>query len=493
MRKSKPIWPSLEQEHQEAGGVVVRPQAGPQEKFLSSPADIAIFGGAAFSGKTYALLMDALRHLDDGTVSAVIFRRESTQVLNPGGLWDESVPLYAPFGPNSVAGKLEHRFPSGFRVRFAHLEHEQSVYGWDGAQVPIIGFDQLEHFTQHQFFYLLSRNRCPSGTVRSYIRATCNPDPDSWLASFISWWINQETGFPIPERGGVLRWFVRNGNTTVWADTAEELKARNKEDLPKSVTFIPGNIYDNVIGMQRDPEYLGHLKALNAVERARLLGGNWKIRPAAGLLFRREWCRVLDVVPGDLESIVRYWDLAATPKTELTDPAWTVGVKLGRYRKLARNDPYRYVILDVRRMRESPHKVQAAMRNIALADGTHVRVGIPQDPGQAGKDQVSNIVGKLAGFDVRYRLESGDKVARFGPFSAQCEAGNVDYVVGEWNDDYLSSLEGFPDGKVKDDADASSGAFREILLFGGVDLRSGSAVAEESVVADSGSPWNLAA
>jgi Putative transposase of IS4/5 family (DUF4096) len=54
--------------------------------------------------------------------------------------------------------------------------------------------------------------------------------------------------------------------------------------------------------------------SLPLVERARLLEGNWKIRPAAGLYFKREWCAVVDAVPADLD-MVRYWDLAATEKT----------------------------------------------------------------------------------------------------------------------------------------------------------------------------------
>src|SRR5437868_15442318 len=66
-----------------------------------------------------------------------------------------------------------------------------------------------------------------------------------------------------------------------------------------------------------------------ALERERLLGGNWKIRPAAGLYFKHEWCAIVDEVPADLD-IVRYWDLAATEKTERNDPDWTVGIKLGR-------------------------------------------------------------------------------------------------------------------------------------------------------------------
>ena len=48
----------------------------------------------------------------------------------------------------------------------------------------LICFDELTHFTAHQFFYMVSRNRSTCG-VRPYIRATCNPDADSWVADFL--------------------------------------------------------------------------------------------------------------------------------------------------------------------------------------------------------------------------------------------------------------------------------------------------------------------
>src|SRR5215472_14533880 len=69
-------------------------QAGPQTLFLGTPADIAIYGGAAGAGKTFALLMEALRHV--GRVrnfTVVIFRRTMPQIMNPGGLWDETLNL----------------------------------------------------------------------------------------------------------------------------------------------------------------------------------------------------------------------------------------------------------------------------------------------------------------------------------------------------------------------------------------------------------------
>jgi len=71
--------------------------------------------------------------------------------------------------------------------------------------------------------------------------------------------------------------------------------------------------------LQVNPEYLSWLLSLPLLERERLFAGNWKIRPAAGLYFKREWCVIVEAAPADL-AVVRYWDLAGTEKTELNDP-----------------------------------------------------------------------------------------------------------------------------------------------------------------------------
>jgi hypothetical protein len=78
------------------------------------------------------------------------------------------------------------------KIKFSHLRFDTTVYDWQGAQITLICFDELTHFTAHQFFYMVS-NRSTCG-VRPYIRATCNPDADSWVADFLAWWIDQETG-----------------------------------------------------------------------------------------------------------------------------------------------------------------------------------------------------------------------------------------------------------------------------------------------------------
>ena len=445
-----------------AGGEqgVIRPQPGPQTTFLSSPADIAIYGGAAGGGKTWALLMEPLRHVSNSGFGAVFFRRTTVQIRNEGGLWDESNNLY----PLLAAGPKEHiltwDFPSGASVTMAHLEHDKTVLGYQGAQIPLECFDELTHFSAKQFWYMVSRNRSMCG-VRPYIRATCNPDADSWVAEFISWWIDQETGYPIPERSGVLRWFVRIGDTLKWAghphELAEYIDPTTGLPLPpKSVTFIPAKLTDNLALMAADPGYRANLMALPTVERERLLGGNWKIRPAAGLYFQRAWCSVVDAIPAGVRW-VRGWDLGGTPKTESNDPDWTCGTKVGKL------PDGRYIVADHVRDRKSPAGVETMIKNTASADGHTVEISLPQDPGQAGKYQVGGFIKLLAGYRVRATPESGDKVTRFGGFSAQAEAGNVLVLRGHWNEGWFSELEGFPEGVHDDDADSTSRAFNALL------------------------------
>jgi predicted phage terminase large subunit-like protein len=443
---------------------VIGPQPGPQTAFLASKADIAIYGGSAGGGKTWALLMEPLRHANNPQFGAVFFRRTLKQVRNEGGLWDESEKLYPLLAakPNT-APDMAWKFPSGASVSFAHLEHEKNKLDWQGAQIPLECFDELTHFTATQFWYLLSRNRSMCG-VRPYVRATCNPDADSWVAKFIAWWIDPITGFAIPERAGVLRWFVRIGDTIVWADSPEELAhytAPDENGVPKpipakSVTFIPAKLSDNKALMAADPGYLANLMALPTVERERLLGGNWKIRPAAGLLFQRGWCQLVDAAPAGVQWM-RGWDLASTPKTEGNDPDGSSGTKIGKL------PDGRFIVGHHVKDWLSPAGVERLIKNTAEQDGEDVAISLPQDPGQAGKSQVATLTKMLAGFNVHATPESGDKVTRFSPFSAQAEAGNVLVLRGPWNEDWFSALEAFPDATHDDDADSTSRAFNALI------------------------------
>jgi len=88
---------------------------------------------------------------------------------------------------------------------------------------------------------------------------------------------------------------------------------------------------------------------------------------------------------------------------------------------------------------------------------------LPQDPGQAGKVQASDLVAMLAGYVVHAEPETGDKVTRAEPIAAQAAAGNLRLVRGDWNEAFLDELGNFPSGSQKDQVDALSGAFGRLL------------------------------
>lgn len=440
----------------------IRPQPGPQEIFLSTSADIAIYGGAAGGGKTFALLLENLRHSNNGAFGSVIFRRNATQITNQGGLWDNAMELYPYLGaiPKQTP-RLCVVFTSGAKVSFSHLQLEKDVNSWQGAQIPLICYDELTHFTEYQFFYMLSRNRSMCG-VRPYVRATTNPDADSWVAKFISWWIDQKTGYPIPERSGVIRYFIRLDGDIFWTDRPEELMKRHgvkRADI-KSVTFISSSVYDNKILLSKDPTYLANLKALPTVDRERLLGGNWKIRASAGMYFKRTQVKVVEQIPAKVVLWARAWDMAATEPTEDNkNPDATAGVLIGKM------EDGNFIVADCKRQQIKSSEVRILVKNTAITDKAmyrNVRIRLSQDPGQAGKEQAQSYVKYLTGFSVSAKCESGDKITRAEPLASQWQQGNVYVLAGAWNDSYFDEMEAFPEGKHDDRVDGSANAFNEL-------------------------------
>src|SRR3990172_7825739 len=149
----------------------IKPQKGFQERTLACSADILINGGGAGPGKTFALLLENLRHYRNPQFTATTFRRTVPEITKQGGLWDESYHLYPHLGATANQNSLKWEFPGGASVQFGSLQHEKDKFNYDGSQICLIGFDQLEHFTEGQFWYLWARNRSTCG-VRPYIPAT---------------------------------------------------------------------------------------------------------------------------------------------------------------------------------------------------------------------------------------------------------------------------------------------------------------------------------
>lgn len=442
----------------------VRPQPGPQERFLASPADLVIYGGAAGGGKTYGLMLEALRHVDVEGFGAIVFRRMSTQLTGAGSIWAEASKLFPLKGGVPREGEyMDWRFPSGAVIEFGHLQLTKHVGSHLSKQYAVILWDQLEQFEEEQFWSLLGRNRSTCG-VTPYMRGACNPDPDCFLyrngEGLIAWWIGDD-GYPIEERSGVIRWFVRDvDDSLVWADSKRELRKlapqvfEEDQNAATSITFIAARLEDNPALTRKDPKYLPKLMLLPKVQRERLLRGNWKIRPSAGTMFRRNWYEIVDAAPSKPLIRVRAWDQAASePTAENPDPAYTAGVLYSRGRD---GDFY---VEHVERFRKGSAGVETSMVNIAGQDATRNGMTIQavwQDPGGAGKYMRLRFSKLLARWPFHSEVAKENKVTYAEPVSSQCEQGNVKLVRGPWNESYIAEHEAFPDGSKKDQVDATS-------------------------------------
>ena len=287
----------------------------------------------------------------------------------------------------------------------------------------------------------------------------------------IEWWINQETGYAIPERSGVVRAFYRNGEGKItWGETRQEVcdkvnQTAEEKISPqdcKTATFISSSIYDNEILLKANPSYLSSLKALSLVEKERLLRGNWKIRPSAGLYFPRDKISIVKKIPGKIKSICRAWDLAATEITaENKNPDRTAAALC------ARLDTGQYIFLGVKRKAFNSADVRRLVKSTAITDREIYKclnIKIPQDPGKAGREQAESYIRELAGFNIKCQVVNGNKITRAEPLSAQWQAGNVLLLEGEWNEEFLAELEGFPDILHDDMVDAASDAFKTVAV-----------------------------
>ena len=432
----------------------ITPQPGPQTIFLETQADIAIYGGAAGGGKSFALLLEPTRHINNSAFGAVCFRRTTKQVRNEGGLWDEACKLYGPLGFALKGTTLECTSLYGMKVQFSHIEYDRNVYDWQGSQIALIMFDELTHFTSKMFWYMMSRNRSSSG-VPGYIRATCNADADSWVRHLIDWYIDPVTGYPIPERMGVLRYFIRINDEIHWGDSTEELFDRfgtGPDVLPKSFTFISAKLEDNPILMADDPTYQANLNALPLLDRMRLKDGNWNVKATSGMFFKRQWFEIVEAAPVAASS-VRYWDRASTEVTpNSSDPDYTVGLKVIRdYQGV-------FYVVDCVRDRVSSLKVENAIKNTTAQDGLSTSPWLEVDPGQAGVFEKNYYTRLLAGYDVRCNRPVVNKQERAKIPSAQAEAGNIKLLRAPWNEKFLEELEAFPNAKHDDQVDALSGS-----------------------------------
>lgn len=283
-------------------------QAGGQNDMLSCDADVMIGGGARGGSKSFSLLMEGLNDIYNPRLRAIIMRN---QIPDLEGVITDSKTVYRNFGTLNISkNDLTWNFNKGGFLKFSYYASDSwnaFEKRFQGQQYAFIGIDEITHCPWDKFRYLLSCNRNAYG-IRNRFWGTCNPDPDSWVAKFIEWWIGED-GYPIAERNGVKRYFhIKNGSLydMVWGNTREEVYEQCRDVIDplytedyhkfgkpwdvfvKSAAFVEAKLADNYQLMRDDPSYLGNLAAQSEEKRERDLRGNWKFKSAGDDLIKYE-------------------------------------------------------------------------------------------------------------------------------------------------------------------------------------------------------------
>lgn len=287
---------------------------------------------------------------------------------------------------------------------------------------------------------------------------SCNPDPDHELCKLIQWYLDAD-GYPMKERDGVIRYFVRRDGDFVWGESKEELIEKfGPKARPLSFTFISATIDDNPIMDSDNPDYRAFLEGLNPVDKARLLHGNWLVRPQGSNYVTRSMFKVTNTLPPAAKKC-RAWDKASTEPSDVTRyPDFTASIGMAKD-----SDGNYYIYGDFHeeshdegsnvkgKFRKNIGARDAIILKQALYDGAEVDVILPQDPGAAGAAEFRESAKKIVEAGCVCKADpmpsNKSKLTKFSPFASAVENGLV-YIVEntfdkETLDAFFKELESF--------------------------------------------------
>lgn len=374
-----------------------------------------------------ALLMAALQFCDVPGYNAMLFRRTLADLTLPGALMDRFREWISPHDDiRWNSNTMQATFPSGARISFGYLNNKDDFLRYKGTELQFIGMDEVSEIRENDYRYMFSRLRRPSSGPLSRVplrmRSGSNPAPN---------WVRQRFIVEGREHGRI---------------------------------FVPSKLSDNP-GIDAE-SYRKSLEALDPVERRRLEEGDWWVT-SLGSLFQREDFEVIDAleVPSMVSKasrLVRFWDFAATEVSQSnSDPDWTVGTLM------LFDEGISYVI-DVRRARVRPDKVEHLVAQTAYEDGPSVAIRFEVEPGSAGKmvaDQFARFV--VPGYDVMGIRATGDKETRARPFASAVANGLVRVVRASWLTEWLDEFSAFPEACPHDDqVDSAVGAYAYLTGLG---------------------------
>lgn len=203
--------------------------------------------------------------------------------------------------------------------------------------------------------------------------------------------------------------------------------------------------------VKNNPSYLAFLEGLNEIDKARLLHGNWNVRPTGSTLFDWDWLKPIDHLPFGCKT-VRSYDLAGTEPSDInSDPDFTAGIKVSKDRNgfFYLSGDYHPTFTDQGSgiygvMRKLSGARNQIMLNQAIQDGDDVEVVLPQDPNSAGKAVFQDMVKFFLEHGFRVKKDpvqhNKSKMARFEPFATAASNGLVYIVESSFDRQTLAHL-----------------------------------------------------
>jgi phage terminase large subunit-like protein len=414
----------------------------------------------AGSGKSHILNHLPLLVIDDPRTHCIMYRKTNPQL--EGGLWPNGCEIYKTKMPPTMKPKVREQkkeiiFPNGAKIKYQQAENTAKAK--DDAQGQEFTMVTVDEACQHDFEfleYLMSRLRSPSRHFSRMVMS-CNPDPDHKIRELIDWYIGED-GFPIPEREGVVRYFIRESGEFVWGDTREDLGDRfgiaesDWEEKIISFSFVSGLVYDNPFMLENNKSYVAFLEGLNEVDKAQLLYGNWDARLVGANYWERGWLKEIstDEAPSDI-SWCRAYDLATTERSQANKyPDPTACAMIGKsngYYYLAGNyhenfydDLYEVYGQFCKRSGDRDNHIIMQ----AELDGDSVTIVLPVDPGASGRTAYESMAANFTehGFLVKPdpMPNNKSKLVRFQPFATACENGLVSILVDTFDKKTLSFI-----------------------------------------------------
>ena len=228
-----------------------------QREFFKAKARHIAYGGARGGGKSWAMrtlfILLAMRYKG---LKLLLLRRTLPELRE-----NHILPMLSMLKDIAKYNAEEKAFvfPNGSRLKLGYCDNERDVFQYQGQEYDVIGFEEATLFTWQMIQFILTCNRSTRNDFKPRAYYTMNPGGASH-AEFKRLFIDR-----------------------IYFDN-------EKAD---DYLFIPAKVYDNLVLMENNPEYIETLKNLPEELRKAHLDGDWNV--FIGQVFS-EWRNELHVV-----------------------------------------------------------------------------------------------------------------------------------------------------------------------------------------------------